>query len=148
MSLDDMVHRGELERLPPTVGEIPALRRTICRRIEDAANPTNHPETRLEQAYTAILNCALAALRAEGARAVRGAGQHVHILESLRFTVGVEKERLAYYHTVRSLRHRGLYEAFTDVSQSQAEEAVDEARWLQSQLATWLTGHNPEQTEV
>jgi len=31
MSLDDMVRRGELERLPPTVGEIPALLKTICR---------------------------------------------------------------------------------------------------------------------
>ena len=48
MSLDDMVRRGELERLPPTVEEIPALLKTINRRIEDAANRTNHPETRLE----------------------------------------------------------------------------------------------------
>jgi len=144
MSLDDMVRRGELERLPSTVGEIPALRRTICRRIEDAANPTNHPETRLEQAYTAILNCALAALRAEGARPVRGTGQHVHTLESLRFTVGVEKERLAYYHTLRSLRHRGLYEGFIDVPQSQAEEAVAEARWLKDRLEAWLADRHPE----
>lgn len=144
MSLDDMVRRGELERLSATVGEIPALRRTICRRIEDAANPSNHPETRLEQAYTAILNCALATLRAEGARPVRGPGQHVHTLESLRFTVGVEKERLAYYHTLRSLRHRGLYEGFTDVSQSQAEEAVTEAKWLQDRLAAWLADRHPE----
>lgn len=103
MSLDDMVRRGELERLPPTVGEIPALLDTINRRIEDAANLANHPETRLEQAYTAILNCVLVALRAEGLRPVRGTRQHVHSLESLRFTVGVEKERLGYYQT--TLRH-------------------------------------------
>jgi len=148
MSLDDMFRRGELERLPPTVGEIPALRRTICRRTEDAANPTNHPETRLEQAYTAILNCALAALRAEGARPVRGTRQHVHILESLCFTVGVEKERLGYYHTLRSLRHRGLYEAFTDVSESQAEEAATEARWLQDRLEAWLGDRHPELTQA
>ena len=45
MSLDAMVRRGELERLPPTVEEIPALLKTINRRIEDAANPSNHPET-------------------------------------------------------------------------------------------------------
>jgi len=148
MSLDDMFRRGELERLPPTVGEIPALRRTICRRTEDAANPTNHPETRLEQAYTAVLNCALAALRTEGARPVRGTRQHVHILESLRFTVGVEAERLAYYQTLRSLRHRGLHEGFTDVSKSQAEEAVEEARWLQDRLEAWLVDRHPERTQA
>jgi len=148
MSLDDMFRRGELERLPPTVGEIPALRRTICRRIEDAANSTNHPETRLEQAYTAILNCALAALRAEGARPVRGTRQRVHILQSLRFTVGVAAERLGYYHTLRSLRHRGLYEGFTNVSKSQAEEAVEEARWLQDRLEAWLVDRHPELTQA
>jgi len=146
MSLDDMVRRGELERLPPTVGEIPALVKTINRRIEDAANRTNHPETRLEQAYIAILNCALAALRAEGARPVRGPGQHVHTLESLRFTVGVDAERLGYYQTLRSLRHRGLYEGFTDVSMSQAEEAVTEARWLHDRLEAWLANSHPELT--
>ena len=144
MSLDDMVRRGELERLPPTVGEILALVKTINRRIEDAANRTNHPETRLEQAYIAILNCALAALRAEGVRPARGPGQHVHTLESLRFTVGVEKERLGYYQTLRSLRHRGLYEGFTDVSKSQAEEAVTEASWLHDRLAAWLADGHPE----
>jgi len=148
MSLDDMFRRGELERLPPTVGEIPALLRTICRRIEDATNPSNHPETRLEQAYTAILNCALAALRAEGARPVRGPGQHVHTLESLRFTVGVDAERLGYYHTLRSLHHRGLYEGFTDVSKSQAEEAVEESRWLQDRLEAWLVDRHPELTQA
>ena len=144
MSLDDMFRRGELERLPSTVGEIPALLKTINRRIEDAANTSNHPETRLEQAYIAILNCALAALRAEGARPVRGPGQHIHILESLRFTVGVDAERLGYYHMLRSLRHRGLYEGFTDVSKSQAEEAATEARWLQDRLEAWLVDRHPE----
>jgi len=144
MSLDDMVRRGELGRLPCTVGEIPALLKTINRRIEDAANPSNHPETRLEQAYTAILNCALAALRAEGARPARGPRQHVHVLESLRSTVGVEAERLGYYQTLRSLRHRGLYEGLTDVSPSQAEEAVEEARWLQDRLEAWLADRHPE----
>jgi hypothetical protein len=144
MRLDDMVHRGELDRLPPTVGEIPALLKTIDRRIEDAANPTNHPETRLEQAYTAIFNCALVALRAEGARPARGTRQHIYTLESLRFTVGVDAQRLDTYQTLRSLRHRGLYEGFTDVSESQAEEAVEEARWLQDRLAAWLADRHPE----
>ena len=144
MSLNDMVERGEIERLSPTTGEIPALLKTIDRRLEDAANPTNHPETRLEQAYIAIFNCALAALRAEGARPTRGDGQHVHTLESLRFTIDVTAERLDTYQMLRSLRHRGLYEGFTDVAKSQAEEAVEEARWLRDRLAAWLSACHPE----
>ena len=69
-------------------------------------------------------------------------------LESLRFTVGVEAERLAYYQTLRSLLHRGLHEGFTDVSKSQAEEAVEEARWLQDRLEAWLVDRHPELTQA
>jgi len=60
----------------------------------------------------------------------------------------VESERLAYYQTLRSLRHRGLHEGFTDVSKSQAEEAVEEARWLQDRLEAWLVDRHPELTQA
>jgi len=63
-----MEFRRELEREPVTTGEVSRLVQAIERRLKDAKNETNSPETRMEQAYHAILNCALAALRAEGYR--------------------------------------------------------------------------------
>ena len=63
-----MLLRGELRQEPATSGEVERLLTAIIRRLEDAGNEANHPETRLEQAYHAILNCALAGLRANGLR--------------------------------------------------------------------------------
>ena len=63
MSLAELILRNELKREQPTTGEINRLLEGIDRRLQDAANEANHPETRLEQAYHAILGCGLAALR-------------------------------------------------------------------------------------
>ncbi|MBC7099666.1 hypothetical protein H5T52_11265 [Candidatus Bipolaricaulota bacterium] len=62
MSLANMGARGELQRLPPHKDEPIVLLEAARRRLKDAANPTVYPETRLEQVYTAMLTCALAAL--------------------------------------------------------------------------------------
>ena len=60
MSLEEMILRGELVREPARPGETRRLIAAATRRLEDAANTSIHPETRLEQAYHAILNCASA----------------------------------------------------------------------------------------
>lgn len=70
-----MLLRDELRREPLTPGEVSRLLEAIRRRLEDAGNEANHPETRLEQAYHAILNCALVGLRANGLRPTDGRGE-------------------------------------------------------------------------
>ena len=115
MSLEEMLLRGELSREPASAGEIRRLIDAAIRRLEDAANTSIHPETRLEQAYHAILNCALAALRVESLRAVNGPGKHRFVLESLADTEGS-----------------------IHVSEREAEEAVTEASRLLQHLRAWL----------
>jgi hypothetical protein len=68
MTLAEMLLRDELRREPESSGEVGRLLEAIDRRLEDAGNEANHPETRLEQAYHAILNCAPVGLRAKGLR--------------------------------------------------------------------------------
>jgi len=137
-----MAAQGQLERLSPHGGEVALLLHASTRRLKDAANLTIHTETRLEQAYTVILTCALTALRAEGYRLRRGARQHVRTLETLRFTLALEDSRIDYYQTLRSMRHQALYEGLLDVSQSQLEEALQEAGWLLKRTRSWLTKHH------
>ena len=138
MSLEEMILRNELERLEPSAGEIDRLLGAIARRLEDAKNPTIHPETRLEQAYHAILNCALVALRANHLRPVNGPGKHFYALESLLHTLGAEQKRVDYYQELRDLRNKGIYEGSIHMSECEAEEAIEEAVWLQEQLRAWL----------
>jgi uncharacterized protein (UPF0332 family) len=134
MTLEKMLGRGDLERLPPAEGEIERLLHTIKRRLDDAANRSLHPETRLEQAYVAIFNCALMSLRVRGLRPTRGVAKHVRILDTLAYTLDIDVDRVNYYQSLRRIRHRGLYEGFTQVSNNQADESVEEAQWLFARL--------------
>jgi len=138
VSLEEMLLRGELVREPARPGETRRLIAAATRRLEDAANTSIHPETRLEQAYHAILNCALAALRAENLRAVNGPGKHRFVLESLEDTLGTPPDLIAYFQQLRDLRHRDIYEGSIHVSESEAEDAVTEASELLEHLRTWL----------
>jgi len=133
-----MILRDEPRRAPATSEEIERLLAAITRRLEDAGRPSNHPETRLEQAYHAILNCALAVLRADGLRAVNAPGKHRLVLESLGETLGVDADRVSYFQQLRDLRHRDIYEGSIHVSVHEAEEATEEAAQLFEQLQAWL----------
>jgi len=70
MSLEELLFRNEIVREALGAGEIGRLLATVDRRLEDASLASLHPETRLEQAYHAILSCAVIGLRTHGVRAV------------------------------------------------------------------------------
>jgi hypothetical protein len=130
MSLEELFFRNEIVREALGAGEIDRLLATVDRRLDDASLASLYPETRLEQAYHAILGCAVIGLRAHGLRAVDRSGHHVVVLESLADTLGVTLDRIDYFQTLRDLRNKDLYTGSTHVSDSQANEAVEEARRL------------------
>jgi len=138
VSLAEMLLRDELRREPATPGEVERLLEAIDRRLEDAGNEANHPETRLEQAYHAILNCALAGLRVDGLRPTDRRGHHIVALESLSDTLGTPHDRVDYFQTLRDLRNKDLYTGGVHVTVRQAEEAIEEAQALRSELERWL----------
>jgi hypothetical protein len=138
MSLDELLFRSEVVREKLVPGEMARLLQSIERRLEDAAHASIHPETRLEQAYHAILGCAMVGLRAHGLRAVDRPGHHIVALESLADTVGVSMDGIDYFQTLRDLRNKDLYTGSTHISDSQAAEAVGEARKLANDTRRWL----------
>jgi uncharacterized protein (UPF0332 family) len=133
-----MILRGELRREPAVPEEIRQLLAGITRRLDDAQRVENHPETRIEQAYHAILNCALAALRVEGLRSANVLGKHQFVLESLGDTLEVESKRIDYYQRLRSLRNKEIYEGAVHVSPRDVTEATEEAVWLSERLQRWI----------
>lgn len=83
MNLEELLLRGEVAREEIGRSEVDRLLAAVSRRLEDAAHPSLHPETRLEQAYHAILGCAIIGLRAHGLRLADRPGHHVVAIESL-----------------------------------------------------------------
>ena len=138
MSLEELLFRNEIVREALGAGEIDRLLATVDRRLEDASLALLHPETRLEQAYHAILGCAVIGVRAHGLRVVDRPGHHVVALESLADTIGTTLERIDYFQTLRDLRNKGIYAGSSHVSDTQALEAVEEARRLVAETKDWL----------
>jgi len=128
----------ELRREPATSGEIQRLLDAIKRHLEDASNDSIHAETRLEQAYHAILNCALVGLRTSGLRPNTRPGHHISILESMIDTIGIDPSLGDYFQTLRDLRNKDIYTGGTHVSTKQVDEAIEEAAKLAEQLRAWL----------
>jgi len=138
VSLAEMLLRDELRREPTTPGEVERLLEAVDRRLQDGGNEANHPETRLEQAYHAILSCALAGLRVNGLRPTDRRGHHVVALESLTDTLGIPDDRVDYFQMLRDLRNKHLYTGGIHVTVRQAEEAMAEAQSLRGELEHWL----------
>lgn len=136
--LEKMVRQHRIKRLRPSADETARLLLTARRRLDDAANISVHPETRLEQAYQAILTCAMLALRASGFRASSSRGHHITMLESLEHTLRLDEERVGYYQALRSLRHQSLYEGWLELPADELGEALSEARWLLAGVEKWL----------
>lgn len=138
MSLEELLLRGEIVREKTSRGEADRLLAAVHRRLEDAHHPGLHPETRLEQAYNAILGCAILGLRAHALRLSDRPGHHVVALESLLETLTVAQERVDYFQTLRDLRNRDVYTGGAHISDEQANEAVEEASRLVADVARWL----------
>jgi hypothetical protein len=138
MTLEEMVLRSELKREETLPEEVERLVDTIRRRLEDAGHQEIHPETRLEQAYHAILGCALVGLRVHGLRPTDRPGRHVVALESMIDTLGLSIDRIDYFQTLRALRNKDLYTGGCHISDAEAREAVEEARRLADEVRAWL----------
>jgi len=147
VSLEEMILRSELVREPANREEIRRLLAAVDRRLDDARRVENHPETRMEQAYHAVLGCATLALRLAGLRPTNILGKHQFVLESLKDTLAVEGRRVDYYQRLRSLRNKEIYEGAIHVSVHDVEEAIDEAIWLNERLRDSLAKRFPRTSD-
>jgi uncharacterized protein (UPF0332 family) len=143
MSLADMLKAGEVRRLKAGRSEIRKLLSNAGRLLKDARATTVSSESRLEHAYTAILVCAMAVLRASGYATSGERGRHYVALESLKYTLKKDDASVGYYHRLRQKRHQGIYDGTLTVSHVELDEAVREATSLLGETRNWLKGNFP-----
>ncbi len=93
--------------------------------------------------YQAALAAAHAALVAAGYAAARGESHHVRIIESLRFTIGLDLQTVTFLGRMRRKRNEGLYLQVGVVSKTETEEILQLARRLRAEIEAWLRRHHP-----
>ncbi len=122
--------------------EVRALLAVADRDLHDATVHEVSVDARHHFAYNAALQLAHAALAASGYRAARD-GHHVRTINSLRFTVGLDAQRVRRLDTARKRRNHAEYDAAGLISEAEVEEVLGLARALRQRVEEWLRAEHP-----
>lgn len=143
MTLDNMLGRG-LEKTEANKVEISRYLAKIRRKIEDSKKENISLDSRFDIAFEALLQIALAALRASGYRATSEAGHQRLAIQLLPKSIGVESSELRTLDEYRKKRSIGLYEADFEPSESEVKAVTGAVERLLKMLLAQIRKTRPD----
>ena len=142
MSLKDWVRNGWLTEHKTSSQEITDLFRVADRDLTDCQAEGLSPDWHLNIAYNAALQLATATLAASGYRSAREA-HHYRVIQSLGFTIELDKGLIQKLDQFRKKRNLSDYERAGLVSEQEADEMETLARDLRKKVEAWLKTNQP-----
>jgi hypothetical protein len=144
MSLEQWLRNAWLQPNEPTVAQIQRLLQVVDRDISDAQAAGLSADGRFQHAYDAALQLCMIPLLASGYRVPKGEGHHKRGIDSLRYTLGANWSDTAD-HVERCSRLRGqvTYERIGVVSEQDADDLLDTAKQLRTDVVDWLKANHP-----
>ena len=143
MSLQNLVGRS-VEAVAPDPAAIARLLAAAGRNLADARLTGLSAETRFDASYKAIMQCAMAALHANGYRTLTSQpGHHQTALQTLPLTIGLPTERMIVLDALRKQRNLADYQG-DSVPEQTATECFGQAQQLLADVKAWLTAHKPK----
>lgn len=146
MTLDNMVGRG-LEKAGSDKREISRYLEKIRHKVEDSRNETIHLDNRFDIAFEALLQIALAALRANGYRTTSAAGHQQLAIQLLPKSIGIASAEIRTLDEYRKKRSIGLYEADFDPSEQEVKAVTGAVDLLLRHLVAWIGKNRPDLLE-
>jgi hypothetical protein len=144
MNLDRLLAQGRLRPHSTTKEEIQEMIRIAMRDLNDAVVPGLSSDRRFFIAYEAALTLATIPLYCSGYE-THGQGHHWMTFLVLPEVMGSEIRELAdYFELCRIKRNVGTYDRGGQISQSEAEELIEEVKQFQSSIEEWLRINRPE----
>jgi hypothetical protein len=145
MSLQNWLQIGHLINHQATVAEVRNLLGVVDRELADAGVAGLSDDGRFTHAYDAALLLCKLALHASGFEVQkRAAGHHTLWINSLEFTLGdTHKGTLIHLSKSSKLRHITLYDHAGVVQKLDADDLVDAARQLRTDVLNWLRSQHP-----
>lgn len=146
MTLDNLVGRG-LEKADTDKGEISRYLAKIRRKLDDSKKRSISLDSRFDIAFEALLQIALAALRANGYRTTSEAGHQQLAIQLLPKSLGIEPGEIRTLDEYRKKRSIGLYEADFDPSESEVKAVIGSVERLLEKLTGHIRTVRPELIE-
>ena len=142
MSLENWLKDKLILRHRPSAREIAELLRICDRDLETVEIMQLGPDWRLSIAHNAAVQAAKAALAAAGYR-TRKEGQHYLVLQSLAFSVKIDRATIKQLDKFREKRNISDYERAGLVTEQEAQEMIALAKQLRYDVEQWLRTHYP-----
>lgn len=142
MTLKNLLAEGRICSHKTSREEIKALFRVIERDFADAEIQQLSADRRFATAYSAALQLATVALYASGYRTT-GKGHHwatFHVLPDI--AGDAFRGQADYFDSCRRKRNLLDYDRAGEISASEAEEIIAEARVFREEILGWLKGHH------
>ena len=144
MTLQNLLKIGQLKSHLAEAGEIQRLLAAAERNLHDSGVTSISAELRFDAAYKAIMQCALAAMMANGYRPdTNKPGHHVTVVQGLAHSIGLEAARVMVLDTLRRQRNLSDYTG-DDIDDSSAAHCSAEAKRLLKEVKAWLRANHPE----
>jgi len=124
--------------------EIDRLLAAAERALADASVRGLSSDSRLDLAYRAIMQAALAAMLAKGYRpATSEPGHHQLLIQALPKTAGIAAERIRVLDAYRTARNLADYRGVA-VSDAVAAECAGDARSVLADVRAWIAAHGAD----
>jgi uncharacterized protein (UPF0332 family) len=143
MGLEDWLDNGWLVAHKTSPPEIKDLLSIADRDITDCQSEGLSADWQMNIAYNAALQSATAALAATGYRATRDS-HHYHVIQTLKFTIGLDTKLVNKFDQFRKKRNIGGYERAGLVSDQEAKEMLALARQLRDRVEQWICKNRPD----
>jgi len=145
MSLQNWLQIGQLINHQATIAEVKNLLGVVDREVADASVAGLSDAGRFTHADDAALLLCKLALHASGFEVPKRApGHHACWINSLEFTLGAtHKGTLIHLSKSSTLRHTSLYTHAGVVQKQDADDLLDVARQLRTDLLNWLRSQHP-----
>jgi hypothetical protein len=138
MTLENLARIGKLKAHAADEREIARLLESADRVLKDASVAGLSTDSRLELAYRALMQAALAAMIANGYRpATSEPGHHQVVIQALPKTIGMAAERVQVLEAYRKARNQSDYRGVS-VSDAVARECAKEANRLLAEVRAWI----------
>jgi hypothetical protein len=138
MTLENLLRTGQLKVHAADERELARLLESAEVALNDAKIASLSSTSRLDLAYRAIMQAALAAVLANGYRpSTSEPGHHQLLLQTLPKTIGLASERVRVLEAFRKARNQNDYRGIP-VSDAMARECAEEAGRLLAEVRAWL----------
>jgi hypothetical protein len=144
MTLDNLLGIGRLKAHKPSRAEVARLIASAEASLRDARRADLNNASRLDLAYKAIMQSALAALYANGFRpSTSEPGHQQTTIQSLPKTIGLPADRMTVLDGFRRARNLADYDG-TEVEEAKARECVEWAAQTLADVRAWIKKNRPE----